>query len=146
MAFVQSRSPSKPAETGQLVVVDDAPFDHAAARRAAGKLGLGDATLGFFMAEDALEHLARRDRAPVDYLLVDLRMPRMGGLEFLAEAQRRFGQGFARAVFLTLTIAPDRALEAAMDHLGMIDGWVEKPLTTAVLERILSSSVAVART
>lgn len=130
----------EPPRIGRLMVLDDAPFDHAAVRRAAGRTGLVDEVLGFYMAEDALEFLARPDRPRVDVLLVDLYLPRMGGLEFLAEARTRFGAGFAGSVHFALTLAPDLALARDIEALGFVAGWVEKPLGPEALRRLASCS------
>jgi len=127
--------PARPvaAPIPHLVVLDDAPFDHAAVRRAAGRTGLAGEVTGFFMAEDALDYLGRPDRPRIDLMLVDLFMPRMGGIEFLAEAKRRFGPAFAGSVHLALTLAPDADLARDVGALGFIDGWVEKPVTAHAL-------------
>lgn len=121
------------APLGNVMVLDDAPFDHAALRRAAGRTGLAADVFGFFMAEDALDFLARPDRPAIDLLLVDLHLPRMGGLEFLTEAKARFGSSFAGSVYLALTLAPDAALYQRIETLGFVDGWVEKPVSSHAL-------------
>jgi CheY-like chemotaxis protein len=129
------KAPPNPAgpSLGRIMVLDDAPFDHAAVRRAAERTGLAVDVVGFHMAMDALDFLARPDRPAIDLLLVDLYMPGMGGLEFLAEAKTRFGPCFAGSVHLALTLAPDADLAREIDALGVVDGWVEKPVSSEAL-------------
>jgi CheY-like chemotaxis protein len=94
----------------------------------------------FLLARDghhALELLragaVSRDRLVV---LLDLNMPRMGGLEFLRELRRDAGLRRVPAVVLTTSRDPRDEEESWSRHIA---GYVVKPRTMAALRECLTS-------
>lgn len=136
MSFSQPHPPGTLTRINTLAYLDDAPFDHIALRRAVKRSQAVNKTFSFYDAYDALDFLKTSDRAGIDAFMVDLHMPRMGGLEFIRTALADIGPGFATRVYLALTLEPDEELQAEMDALGCISGWIEKPITTAVLGQL----------
>jgi len=80
------------------------------------------------MAEDGDEALAILGREAFDLLILDIRMPRMGGLSVLQEMQKRGIR--PRVIVLTGVEDLDVAIQAA--RLGAND-YVTKPFEAAVL-------------
>ena len=136
MTLVMPSATDSIARIETVAMLDDAQFDHAALRRSASRADFVGNVVSFYMADDALDYLAHPDHPTIDALLVDLHMPRMDGLEFLAEAKARHGTGFARSIYLALTLAPDEALYDDIMSLGFLTGWVEKPVTPYGLHKI----------
>jgi CheY-like chemotaxis protein len=101
-----------PAITGKrILVVDD---DHIVRRLLAETLSLHEHHVD--AAPDAMEALARLDGgARYDAVISDIRMPRIGGLEFYREIERRHPALRRRFVFVTGN-APGPALQAFLDE------------------------------
>ena len=117
-----------------LMMIDDSEIDQRLFRRLIERSGLVRETIGFNMAEDALDYLAREDRKPVDAILLDINMPRMNGFEFLDAARARFGENFARMIVVMLTTSlADRDVERAASS-GLVDDFFNKPLTREHLD------------
>lgn len=95
----------------QIVLIDDDKVDVEAVRRALTRRRIGNPVMVFRDGLEALEGLRRTDPgAPVrkPYLiLLDLNMPRMGGLEFLGEL-RKDERLRESVVFVLTTSSSDR--------------------------------------
>ncbi len=119
-----------------LMMIDDSEIDQRLFKRLIGRSGLVRETIGFTMAEEALDHLARTDRKAVDAILLDINMPRMNGFEFLEAAKARFGDNFARVVvvMLTTSLAEQDVQRAAAT--GVVTDYFNKPLTLHHLEHL----------
>ncbi|MBN1103903.1 MAG: sigma-54-dependent Fis family transcriptional regulator, partial [Deltaproteobacteria bacterium] len=73
-------------------------------------------------ASDGLDALAAMDRAHFDYILCDLKMPRMDGMAFLKEARERFPE--KTCIMMSAYGTMETALEAM--KLGAYD-YISKP-------------------
>lgn len=130
------------ARLHNIVLLDDAQFDHIALKRSVSRCDFVGDIFHFYAAEELLDFLDTKDRPNIDLLIVDQNMPRMGGLEFLAEARKRHPLGFARLIYLALTLKPENGLiDNVLTHRH-VDGWIEKPVTPQSLLRIASEQRA----
>lgn len=132
-----------------IVILDDAQFDHLALKRSAARCDFVGQVQSFYSAEDLLDTLAHPDQPEIDVLIVDQFMPRMGGIEFLSIAKDRNPRGIARLIYLALTVPPDTAWIEGLMKRGLCDDWVEKPMTPqtlyAIAERLAGTSDAIKR-
>jgi CheY-like chemotaxis protein len=122
-----------PIET--LMLIDDNEADTFLCRLMIEEAGLADKLLVFNLAEDALTYM-RKNPGPIDAILLDIRMPRMSGFEFIEAALAEFGSTFAKAVIVMLTTSLDVNDKMKADQFGVIKGYFEKPLSQTQLETI----------
>jgi two-component system chemotaxis response regulator CheY len=109
---------------GKVLVLDDSMMVR---RQVASALGAA----GFEVVEaaDGAEGLERLAQAPVDLVVCDVNMPRMGGLEFL-EVVRERKASTAPVVMLTTEGEPSMVTRARA--LGA-KGWIIKPFKPELL-------------
>ena len=110
-----------------VTVDDDQQVSAALARDLRRRYGRDYRLVRASSGDEALEvlaELALRDR-PVALLAVDQRMPRMTGIEVLAEAQSRGYAAGAKRVLLTAYADTDVAIQAIND-IGL-DHYLMKP-------------------
>jgi len=84
-------------------------------------------------AADGAEGLAALERHPFDLILLDLYMPRMTGLELLAEMRRR---GLKTPVLMLTGNEDNKSAESAL--AGGIFAYVPKPFDLQQLEILVS--------
>ena len=118
-----------------LMLIDDNEADTFLCRLMIEEAGLADNLLVFNLAEDALAYLRDNPR-PIDAILLDIRMPRMSGFEFIEAALAEFGSAFAKVVIVMLTTSLDINDKMKAEQFGVVKGYFEKPLSQAQLETI----------
>ncbi len=118
-----------------FLVVEDEAFSRAALTRTLAAMGAVDVAT----AADGTEVLARlAEQTPPDVMLVDLRMPKMGGAELL----RHLAEGDYRGAIIlvsgadevTITVAESLANYRELNVLGHI----VKPMTPRSLSALLA--------
>lgn len=87
-----------------------------------------------YLAGDAEEALARFRDAPVDLIIADYRLPRMGGIELVREFRRA---GYSGEVIL-VSAFPDLILLDELNRLSISQFFV-KPLDLKVFNRSIDS-------
>ncbi len=112
---------------GTVLIIDD-----DAAYRTMLSTTLKKRVACLLTAASAEEGLQQLERAVPDLVLLDMRMPGMGGLGFLRALKERPGQ--IPVVMLTAFAALDDAVEAM--RLGAED-YLSKPIDLAFLEDLL---------
>jgi CheY-like chemotaxis protein len=128
MKSTPSRSPLHRAK---ILCIDDA----AAVRRLAEKM-LAPFDCEFSEASNGFNALFAMERALPDLILLDVKMPTMGGLEMLT--MMRANPTLHALPVIMLTSPADHAVMAQLTSLG-ISGHVMKPFTpAALLEKIRS--------
>jgi CheY-like chemotaxis protein len=118
-----------------LMLIDDNEADTFLCRLMIEEAGLAENVLVFNLAEDALVYF-RNNPAPINAILVDIRMPRMSGFEFIEAALAEFGSTFAKAVIVMLTTSLDVNDRLKAEQFGVIKGYFEKPLSLTQLQTI----------
>ena len=117
-----------------LLIADDNPLSLQFLREAALQLGHSCAE-----AADGEAALHRAEGERFDLLLLDLRMPGLGGLAVLQRLRASLQAASREARALATTAEPDPALRATLQAAGF-DGVLAKPLDIATLQRALGPS------
>lgn len=127
------------ARTVTMLVVDDDQVDLMAIQRAFKQLRIANPMVVAHNGLEALEHLrGQNGRTRIQrpfMVLLDLNMPRMGGIEFLAEL-RRDAELADAIVFVLTTSKAEEDLVAAYGH--NVAGYVVKGNVGADFMRLLS--------
>ncbi|MEM7212053.1 MAG: response regulator [Pseudomonadota bacterium] len=90
----------------------------------------------FTMAEDALAFLGGPERPRIDAILLDIRMPRVDGFEFLNTALATLGDVLEECLVILLTTSTSEADRTRAARYGVVQDYFNKPLTQDHLDRI----------
>lgn len=121
------------ASSRTVLTIDDEQIDQEQFRRTLVRSGMADDIVPFFHADEALDWLRHTCDAPVDLVLLDLNMPRMTGLEFLALADDQLcAMGAVVAVMLTTPLLPDDL--ARVRSFQSVAAVFDKPLNRRHLD------------
>jgi CheY-like chemotaxis protein len=112
----------------KALVVDDSGFTRKVIMKCLGETGLAD--FRFTEAEDGVDALAKFQPGDTDIILVDLNMPRMGGVEFLRRL-RTMHATCPPVVLITSESTPERLAEAV--NAANADALLLKPVDAARL-------------
>ncbi len=134
-------APEAPASGLRILVAEDNPVNQRVVGLTLDRLGYrhdvvsdGDEVL------PALRRAAGAGR-PYDVVLMDLRMPRMNGLDATREVREADGLPQPRVIAMTADVTADRRETCVA--VGM-DGFLGKPLDRAALDRVLGDVDAAA--
>jgi CheY-like chemotaxis protein len=118
-----------PASPVQVLLVEDHPADIALTRKAFGRLSLSADLHVVFDGREAMSFLRQQGRynsAPrPDLVLLDLNMPRMGGIEVLREIAKEPSLRTIPVVVLTTSAAP---LDVQRAYQSCANSYVVKPV------------------
>jgi len=121
-----------------VLVVEDNAFTSMTVHKTLQSLGI-DRISAASNGHEALEFLDSADTTP-DVILMDLRMPGMGGLEMLGRLKDRRYTGFVIVTSgvdeETMNAVQNVALDSKIDVLG----FLPKPLTAKVLRELLEDA------
>lgn len=121
-----------------LLLVDDDDVDIMSVRRALVDLDIGNPVVVAHDGIEALEHLrgenGREALAPPYIILLDLNMPRMDGIEFLAEL--RADPALRQSIVFVLTTSAARK-DLAQAYRHNVAGFITKGASTDVVEQAL---------
>ena len=121
---------------GSVMLIDDSEIDQMISKRLIERSGMVGQFIGFLSAEAALEHLKNTDLPAVDAILLDVKMPRMDGWEFLEAATSELGESFARIVVMMLTTSLDPRDQERAQQFSVVKDYCNKPLLQDYLERL----------
>jgi len=111
----------------KILVVDDSRAVRKLIVSSLSRLDIAE--FEFIEAEDGTDGLKVLDDGPVDLILLDWHMPRMGGSELVAEVRKRPETREIPIIMVTVESSVGKVVEA-MDILG-VDAFVSKPFTPA---------------
>jgi CheY-like chemotaxis protein len=125
-----------------LLIDDDLPtnFLHKIIIR---ETGLVEKVVAVNSGIEALEYLTKQEDGHYprpDLIFLDINMPAMNGWEFLDEYVRLDSniKGKILIVMLTTSINPDD--EEKAKSIGLINGFLNKPLSSEMLEKIIDDN------
>jgi len=124
-------------ESLRLLVVEDNAFTAMTVRKTLESLGV-EQVLFAGNGQEALDLLEPTDVSP-DVILMDLRMPGMGGLELLSRLKDR---GYSGHIIVTSGVdaeTMDSVQEIALRGNINVLGFLPKPMTAAALKGLLES-------
>ena len=124
----------KPIRTA--MIVDDSAVEHYLYERVLKQSGLVETVIGFYMPDEALAYLRTADRSDIDVILLDMRMPRMDGIEFLEAAIEEFGDDFVGAVIIMLTLPLEPSDRERAAAIPTVKGYFNKPLEIADMAKL----------
>lgn len=114
-----------------VMIIDDSRIDRALHCRALSRSGVIGEMVEFSDGEAALSYMQKGPEQCPDAILLDVNLPRMDAHDFLTDATRTLGTGFAKAVVI-LTSIPllPRDHKRLMDF-EIVKHFLEKPLIEA---------------
>jgi CheY-like chemotaxis protein len=125
-------------ESLKLLVVEDNLFTSMMVEKTLESLGV-ERVMKASNGHEALEFLDRPDAAP-DVILMDLRMPGMGGLELISRLKDRQYSGF---VIVTSGVDEETMKSvqeiAARSNINVL-GFLPKPLTATAIKELLGKA------
>jgi CheY-like chemotaxis protein len=121
----------------RILLIDDCDADRYFFKRNLRKLDPEAKLIEFAYADEALEYLKTPGKAPVDFIFVDIDMPRLNGFQFADVYHSLYPElkGHARLFVCSSSIDPTHR-QRTEDHPD-IDGFYEKPLSRDALNEIL---------
>ncbi|EMI42657.1 response regulator receiver protein [Rhodopirellula sp. SWK7] len=117
--------------------IDDDPVDQTLYQRMCDRSDEVESTVYFSYADEALEQLTAHPECRPDLIFLDMRIPRMSGLEFLQQIDALGADTTAKmnVIIATTSIHPDDK-EAATAFSFVLD-FVTKPISNEQLQRII---------
>lgn len=121
------------------MLIDDNALDQKLYLRLIKRSGLVETLHQMESAEAALAFFRDPDQPVIDAILLDIRMPRMDGFEFLERATTELADGFAEIAVIMLTTSMSAQDRARADGFDIVKGYITKPLTEAHLQMIIDT-------
>lgn len=122
-----------------IAVIEDSKEDRFFLRRALSKVCPDCEVIEFTYADEALAFLRSPGRGNVDFIFVDINMPRMSGFEFVDAFEELYDElrGNTRVVMVSHSVDPKD--EAWAEGHPAVQCFAAKPLSAAVLGSLLAS-------
>lgn len=118
-----------------LMMIDDNVIDQQMYKRIVTKSGAVGRLLQFYMAQDALDHLADASLPQPDLILLDINMPGMDGFEFLDRFEQNFGPDRCKVIVMLTTSLDPKDEERVKDY-KTVKRFLNKPLTIALMQEL----------
>lgn len=120
-----------------VLLIDDDAFDQRIYKRVIERSRIVGRTVGFQLAEEALDWLRREGPGAADVIFLDINMPRMNGFEFLEAAAGLFGEARVPPVVMMLTTSLDPHDRERAAGYASVKSYISKPLTEEHLGQAL---------
>lgn len=124
-------------EIDSVMLVDDDLGDQLLHKRLLGRTLAPARLIACSSAEEALGHLRAPGYEPVDLLLLDIKMPKLSGFDFLDRAIATAGHGFARSVAM-LSASKNSADLLRTARYPIVRHYFAKPLRTEDIATIVA--------
>lgn len=111
-----------------VMLIDDNEIDQEVYKRIIDRSGMVANLIQMEAADVALQHLLSPDCPQIDAIILDLRMPRMDGFEFLDALEGEVDTGKVGAVIVMLTTSLDQDDQARAESHPLIAAFWNKPL------------------
>jgi CheY-like chemotaxis protein len=118
------------------LIIDDDEQERFAHKRVISRSGKFKNILCFSSGLEGLEFLATDDRAHVDVIFLDIKMPRMNGIEFIETATERFGNSFATVIALLQTTPLPVSYLERIRPCDCNTAKLDKPISNTDLDNI----------
>ncbi len=117
--------------------IDDDPVDQTLYQRMCDRSDEVESTVYFSYADEALEQLTVHPESRPDLIFLDMRIPRMSGLEFLQQIDALGADTTAKmnVIIATTSIHPDD--KEAATAFSFVRDFVTKPISNEQLQRII---------
>lgn len=112
-------------ESQVIVLVEDNPDDEALTLRALKKNGIANDVVVLRDGVEALEYLLSPDRLPPQVVLLDLKLPRVDGLEVLRRLRAQAATALMPVVVLTSSVEEEDLVQSY--RLGA-NSYIRKPV------------------
>jgi two-component system, chemotaxis family, response regulator Rcp1 len=123
-----------------ILLVEDDPADQKLIKSALRQAGVENSLEATFSGEEALEHLSRALNEPEamlpDFIILDLNMPGMGGLEFLKRLKADPETAHIPAIVMTSSEAEDDIVRA---YRNGANGYIKKPVELSDFEKMMQT-------
>jgi len=124
-----------------VMIIDDDELDHYIYQRVMMQSGRITNIVSYSCALNALEYLKQDDSERIDVIILDMKMPRMNGYEFLEAADEQLGTTYAGAVVVMLTaLIAEQDKQVAFQY-DIVKKSMEKPLTIDDINYIVDELV-----
>lgn len=121
--------------TLSIMVIDDNGIDRMLALRTIRRVWPDARIVEYDDAHTALAALRAAPATRPDLILLDVRMPRMTGPEFLSATAADGAPGIAGAIIVLLTVGLPAQDQAILDSHPAYRGCIDKPVSEADLRR-----------
>lgn len=128
-------------QNGPVLIIDDDDIDRKALERILRRLRPDIDIKDFSYAEDALDFLKSYPDEPIELILLDIKMPRMDGFEFLAAMREEFGARFNETVVMMLTTSISPRDQLRVDQEPAVRETLNKPLALTDLQAVIASEL-----
>lgn len=125
---------TKPIQLALLI--DDNEIDNRFHQISLKTSGLVEQVMTFNYADEALAHIKAHPEMEIDVIFLDINMPRMDGIEFLAAATKDLGESFAKVVVVMLTTSLPPVDSDRTMAFSVVKEFIDKPLTVEHVQHV----------
>jgi two-component system OmpR family response regulator len=118
----------------RVLIVEDTEIVRRALERAVARMGHRSTS-----TSDSVEALAMALKDPPDLVLLDYRMPQMGGAEVFEEMCASLGDRCPKVLFVSATPADE--VKRSVERFGEPAGYVKKPFHLDDLARVVGEAL-----
>ncbi|HXA02346.1 MAG TPA: response regulator [Cytophagaceae bacterium] len=118
-----------------ILLVDDDYINNFLTERLLRKSNIAREVKAVRNGEEALTYLSEEKNKFPDLILLDMKMPEMGGIEFLKNFKKMIVDKKSKVILLTGSVHPEEA--KTLEMLGYHD-LIQKPFSEEKLYQILS--------
>jgi len=126
----------QPEKHQTLLLIDDDDVLLRLCKRVIERSGKFNKIITLNYAADALEYLENDIEEKIDFIFLDIKMPRMSGFEFLEKANEKFGDKFLEKTVFMMTSSTNPDDIEMSRNIPSVKGYVIKPLNDLMLDQV----------